>query len=181
MYGDLFRAARRVGLIAVIASGCGDQPAEVGADRIVNAVAAYERYGQELIVVDFGTATTFDAVSAQGEYLGGAIAPGVDISMDALSARAAKLPRAELRDPESVIGKNTVHAMQSGLYYGYVGLVDSLARRCRDQLDPGATVVATGGLATLLSQDSEMIETVDPFLTLRGLALLYARNTRKGR
>lgn len=153
-----------------------DNPREVGADRIVNAVAALERWGGPIIIVDFGTATTFDCVNADGEYVGGSIAPGFRISEEALVSKTAKLPRVEVVRPESAIGRNTVSAIQSGLYFGYVGLVDALARRCREELGGQARVVATGGLATLLAGDSEVIEEVDPHLTLRGLALLYHRN-----
>ncbi|HMV70461.1 MAG TPA: type III pantothenate kinase [Myxococcota bacterium] len=153
-----------------------DNPREVGADRIVNAVAALERWGGPIIIVDFGTATTFDCVNADGEYVGGSIAPGFRISEEALVSKTAKLPRVEVVRPETAIGRNTVTAIQSGLYFGYVGLVDALARRCREELGGQARVVATGGLATLLAADSEVIEEVDPHLTLRGLALLYARN-----
>ena len=140
-----------------------DNPREVGADRIVNAVAAKERWGAPVMVVDFGTATTVDCVNAKGAYVGGTIAPGFRISEEALFAKTAKLPRVEVRRPPHAIGTNTVHAMQSGLFFGYVGLVDSLARRCRDELHPEATIIATGGLATLLSSESEMIDEVDPF------------------
>lgn len=154
-----------------------DNPREVGADRIVNAVAAIHKWGGPIIVVDFGTATTFDCINSAGEYVGGAIAPGFRISEEALFSKTAQLPRVEVARPPSPIGTNTVHAMQSGLFYGYIGLVDSLARRCRDALDPAAKVVATGGMANLLSEDSEVIEEVDIFLTLRGLALIYDRNS----
>jgi type III pantothenate kinase len=153
-----------------------DNPREVGADRIVNAVAAKERWGAPVIVVDFGTATTVDCVNAQGEYVGGTIAPGFRISEEALVSKTAKLPRVEVRRPPSAIGKNTVHAIQSGLFFGYVGLVDGLARRCRSELDPAARIIATGGLANLIASESELIEEVDPHLTLRGLALLYKWN-----
>ncbi len=155
-----------------------DNPKEVGADRIVNSVAALDKWGGPIIVVDFGTATTFDCVNADGDYVGGAIAPGFRISEEALISRTAKLPRVEVRRPPRAIGTNTVDAIQSGMFFGYVGLVDALARRCRDELGGKAKVVATGGLATLFGDDSEMIEEVDPVLTLRGLALLYERNRR---
>jgi type III pantothenate kinase len=155
-----------------------DNPREVGSDRVVNAVAALERWGGPILVVDFGTATTVDCVNEAGEYVGGAIAPGFRISEEALFSRTAKLPRVEVRRPPNAIGKNTTDAIQSGMYYGYVGLVDSLARRCRDELGGTAKVVATGGLAQLLAEESEVIEEVDPFLTLRGLALLYEWNRR---
>ncbi len=153
-----------------------DDPRSVGADRIVNAVAALERWGGPIIVVDFGTATTFDCVNGEGEYVGGAIAPGFRISEEALFARTAKLPRVEVARPSRAIGKNTIAAIQSGMFFGYVGLVDSLARRCRDELGGGCKVVATGGLSQLLADESDEIEEVDPFLTLRGLAILYQRN-----
>ena len=154
-----------------------DNPREVGADRIVNSVAAIERWGGPVIVVDFGTATTLDCVNAKGEYVGGVIAPGLRIAEEALFARTAQLPRVEVSRPARAIGTNTVQAMQSGLYFGYVGLVDALARRCRAELAPDAKVVATGGLSSLMAKESEMIDEVDTHLTLRGLALLYARNT----
>jgi type III pantothenate kinase len=155
-------------------------PAEIGADRIVNAVAAYQLYGREghtpLIVIDFGTATTFDAVSANGEYLGGVICPGVQISADALFQRAARLPRVDLRKPCEVIGKTTVGAMESGLYYGYAGLVDGLVRRIRNDLGGRAICVATGGLANIISPEVDLIEHVDPDLTLQGLRMIWERN-----
>jgi type III pantothenate kinase len=153
-----------------------DNPREVGADRIVNAVGAIARFGGPIIVVDFGTATTFDCVNGNNDYVGGVIAPGLRISEEALYTRTAQLPRIELVQPDSVIGKNTVHAMQAGLFYGYVGLVDSLIDRCRAELDPEAKVVATGGYGSLIATASSRIQEFDPFLTLRGLALLYARN-----
>ena len=153
-----------------------DNPREVGADRVVNAVAAVERWGGPIVIVDFGTATTVDCVNRAGEYVGGAIAPGFRISEEALFSRTAKLPRIEVARPARAIGTNTVSAMQSGLFWGYVGLVDGLARRCRDELDPEAPVVATGGLAHLIGSASEVIEHIDPDLTMRGLALLYERN-----
>ena len=155
-------------------------PAEIGADRIVNAVAAYQYYGRDrhvpLIVVDFGTATTFDAVSAKGEYLGGVICPGVQISADALFQRAARLPRVEVRKPCDVIGKTTVAAMESGLYYGYVGLVDGLVRRMKAELGERAVCVATGGLADIISSEVDLIEEVNPDLTLQGLRMIWERN-----
>lgn len=153
-----------------------DNPREVGADRIVNSVAALARWGGPVIVVDFGTATTFDCVNAEGEYVGGAIAPGFRISEEALVSRTAKLPRVEVRRPPHVIGRNTIDAIQSGMYFGYAGLVDNLARRCREELGGHAKVIATGGLAHLLADESEVIEEIDPFLTLRGLAMLYELN-----
>ena len=155
-------------------------PAEIGADRIVNAVAAYQIYGIErhapLIVVDFGTATTFDAVSARGEYLGGVICPGVQISADALFQRAARLPRVDVRKPCEVIGRSTVGAMESGLYYGYVGLVDGLVRRMKQELGEQTICVATGGLADVISPEVALIEHVDPDLTLQGLRMIWERN-----
>jgi len=154
-----------------------DNPREVGADRIVNSVAALERWGGPVVIVDFGTATTFDCVTASGDYVGGAIAPGFKISEEALFSKTAQLPRVEVAKPPRAIGTNTVHAMQSGLFWGYVGLVDSLAERCRTELSPDARVVATGGMSNLLALESRTIDEVDPWLTLRGLALLYDRNT----
>jgi len=153
-----------------------DNPREVGADRIVNAVAAYERYHDVCIVVDFGTATTFDCVSGRGEYLGGVIAPGLGISLDALVTRTAKLPRVELIRPPKVVGKNTVHAIQAGIVYGYVSLVDGLVARIRDEIGAKARVIATGGFATLLAPESATIEAFDEFLTLDGLRLIHRRN-----
>lgn len=153
-----------------------ENPREVGADRIVNAVAAVARWGAPIVVVDFGTATTLDCVNHRKEYVGGAIAPGLKISEEALFSRTAKLPRVDIARPPSAIGTNTVHAMQSGLFYGYVGLVDGLAQRIRAELDVDAPVVATGGLATLVASASSEIREVDPHLTLRGLAMLYEMN-----
>ncbi len=153
-----------------------ENPREVGADRIVNAVAAYERYRQGCIVVDFGTATTFDAVTPKGEYAGGAIAPGLVISADALYEHAAKLPRVEIVRPRSVVGKNTVASMQAGLVFGYVGLVDELVTRMTRELDFPVRVMATGGLAPLIASESRTIEDSDELLTLTGLRLLHERN-----
>lgn len=152
-----------------------DNPREVGADRIVNAVAAYKRYGGPCIVLDFGTATSFDVISHDGDYIGGAIAPGIRIASEALFTRTAKLPRIELIRPKSAIGKNTVSSMQSGILFGYVGLVEGLINRFRQELGP-AKVVATGGLATVIARETSMIDVVDDQLTLFGLRLLYELN-----
>jgi len=153
-----------------------DNPREVGADRIVNAVAAYSKYRQSLIVVDFGTATTFDFISERGEYQGGAIAPGVGISAEALFQKTSKLPRVEFARPPQVIAKNTVSSMQAGLYYGYVGLVDGIVARMKDEAQSRPVVVATGGLASLIGPASRTIDAVETLLTLEGLRILYSRN-----
>jgi type III pantothenate kinase len=152
-----------------------DPPSDVGADRIVDAVAAIKKYGAPCIVVDFGTATTFDAVNAEGHYLGGVITPGITISADALFERAARLPRVEIKRPQSVVGSSTVNSMQSGLYYGYVGLVDGILRRMRDELGSDVRIIATGGLAPLIATGSELIAVVDETLTLEGLRLIYEK------
>ena len=149
-------------------------PGDVGADRIVNAIAAYEEYGGPAIVVDFGTATTFDAISLEGEYLGGVIAPGIGISSEALFLRAARLPRIEIRQPSKVIGSSTVASMQSGLYWGYAGLVDGVLRRMKEELE-NPHVVATGGLAELIFPACEEIDSVEKNLTLEGMRLVYER------
>ncbi|MGI6678199.1 MAG: type III pantothenate kinase [Dehalobacterium sp.] len=153
-----------------------DNPKEIGADRIVNAVAAYEKYGGPLIIVDFGTATTFDVVTRQGVYIGGAIAPGIGISTEALFMRAAKLPRVELVKPNSVITKNTVNGIQAGIIFGFAGQVDGIVKRMKKELGEDALVVATGGLAELMHSESETIQKVDPWLTLEGLRIIYLRN-----
>lgn len=159
-----------------------DHPADVGADRIVNGVAAYEAYGRAahrpVIVVDFGTATTFDAISADGEYLGGVICPGIQISADALFQRAAKLPRIEVRKPAGVIGRTTVGSMQSGLFFGYVDMVEGLVRRIRRELGGSAICVATGGLAEVIAPETDAIEHVSPDLTLDGLRIVWERQQR---
>ena len=153
-----------------------DDPREIGTDRIANAVAASARYGGPCIVVDFGTSTNFDAVSAAGEYVGGVLAPGIEISMDALFSRAARLFKVDFVEPPSVIGKTTAAGLQSGLVYGFAGQVEGIVRRMRGELGEDATVVATGGLAGLIAPHVAAITELDPFLTLRGLQLVWARN-----
>ncbi|CAH8704405.1 type III pantothenate kinase [Paenibacillus thiaminolyticus] len=155
-----------------------ENPREVGADRIVNAVAAIELYGglKPLVVVDFGTATTFDVIDVKGNYIGGAIVPGIGISTEALYQRAAKLPRIELTKPKSVIGRNTVHSMQAGIIFGYAGQVDGIVDRITNELGAEPTVIATGGMAELIASESRTIDTTNPLLTLEGLRLIYNRN-----
>jgi len=153
-----------------------DNPKEVGADRIVNAVAAYEKYKRDLIIVDFGTATTFDYVSAKGEYMGGCIAPGIMISSEALFERAAKLPRVELSKPRAIIAKDTVSSMQAGIMYGYAGLVDGIVGRIKSEIKGNPMVIATGGLAKIVAPETKTIEVVDDMLTLEGLRLIHLRN-----
>ena len=158
-----------------------ETPRELGGDRIANAVAAYALYGGPLITIDFGTATTFGVISARGEFLGGAICPGLKLAAEALTERAAKLPRFELAKPETVIGKNTVSNMQSGIIYGYIGQVEYLVRRMKAELGaPHAKVIATGGLAVLVSQESQAIDVLDGLLTLKGLRIIYERNEGNG-
>lgn len=153
-----------------------EHPQEVGADRIVNSVAGFKKYGGPCIVIDLGTATTFDAVSQKGEYLGGVIAPGILISAEALFQRAARLPRVEIREPEEVIGRNTVSAIQSGIFYGYLGLIEKIIDVMQSQLDNRAVTIATGGLATLIAKRTDKIQHNEPDLILNGLYILYEMN-----
>jgi len=156
-----------------------DNAHEVGADRVVNAAAAYTLYGGPACIVDMGTATTFDALSAKGEYLGGAIAPGVRVAAEALFQRTAKLPRIDLQRPKKAIGTNTVDSMRSGILFGYVGLVEGMVARFRRELGPGMHVIATGGLAGVIAEETKVIEVVDVWLTLKGLRLIYEMNNRE--
>lgn len=153
-----------------------DNPREVGADRIVNAVAGYEKYRCELIIVDFGTATTFDYISPRGEYMGGCICPGIVISSEALFERAAKLPRVEFSRPKTIIAKDTITSMQAGIMFGYAGLVDGIVERMRQETRSNPKVVATGGLAGIIAPETRSIEIVDEMLTLEGLRLIYLKN-----
>ncbi len=155
-----------------------EDPKQVGADRIVDAAAVHKLYGGPACVVDFGTATTFDAISAEGEYLGGAIAPGVGIAADALFQRTAKLPRVDLSRPPTAIGRNTVHSLQSGLLFGYVGLVEGMVGRFRAEMGSGMKVIGTGGLAELIAQETGVIDILAPWLTLDGLRIIYELNSR---
>jgi type III pantothenate kinase len=153
-----------------------DNPHEVGADRIVNGVAAYHKYGGPCIVVDFGTATTFDAISEKGEYLGGSIAPGLYISAEALSEKTAKLPRVEIKRPKNIIGKTTVASIQSGLFYGYIGLIEKIISQMKKELGSKTKVISTGGIAEEITAQIKMINYHDPYLTLEGLRIIYERN-----
>jgi type III pantothenate kinase len=156
-----------------------DEPKSVGADRIVDAAATHNLYGGPACIVDFGTATTFDAISGEGNYLGGAIAPGIGIAADALAQRTAKLPRVDIAAPPNPIGRNTVHAMQSGLLYGYVGLVEGMVARFRTELGPAMKIIATGGLAELIAKHTAVLEIIAPWLTLDGLHLIYNLNLER--
>lgn len=181
---NLVRAVRRAFEHDILVVGPGiktgmpilyENPREVGADRIVNAIAAYDRVRGGVIVVDFGTATTFDCISTRGEYIGGVIAPGISLSAEALFARAARLPKTEIVKPPQALGRNTVHAMQSGLVFGYVAMVDGVVERLREEMGHPVTVLATGGEARLIHSESRVIDEVDEHLTLEGLRILHAR------
>ena len=155
-----------------------DNPKEVGADRIVNAVAAYDKYKQSAIIIDFGTATTFDYVSPKGEYMGGCIAPGIMISIEALFERAAKLPRVEISKPKSVITKDTVSAMQAGIIFGYAGLIDGIVERMKAEIKTNPMVIATGGLARVVASETKCIDKIEDMLTLEGLRIIYSLNSK---
>jgi type III pantothenate kinase len=155
-----------------------DDPKQAGADRVVDAAAVHKLYGGPACIVDFGTATTFDAISDKGDYLGGAIAPGIGIAADALFSRTSKLPRVDIVRPPSAIGTNTVHAMQSGLLFGYVGLVEGMVARFRKELGPAMKVVGTGGLAELIAKETDVIQIIAPWLTLDGLRIIYELNSK---
>ena len=155
-----------------------DNPKEVGADRIVNAVAAYDKYKQSAIIIDFGTATTFDYVSSKGEYMGGCIAPGIMISIEALFERAAKLPRVEISKPKSVITKDTVSAMQAGIIFGYAGLIDGIVERMKAEIKTNPMVIATGGLARVVASETKCIDKIEDMLTLEGLRIIYSLNSK---
>jgi type III pantothenate kinase len=165
------------GIRSGVALKC-DNPREVGADRIVNAVAAIEEYGMPLIILDFGTATTFDVINDRGDFLGGVIAPGIQVSMDALFEKCAKLPRVDIMKPPSVIGRNTVDCIRSGLTFGYTDMVDGLVGRIRETMGGDPKVIATGGLANVIADISSTIDHVDPLLTLKGLKAIYRKNER---
>lgn len=153
-----------------------ENPREIGADRVVNAIAGFEKYGGPLIIVDFGTATTFCVISAKGEYLGGCITPGIGIATEALFQRAAKLPRIELVKPKKIIGKNTISSMQAGIIYGYIGQVDGIVERIKEEISGELFVIATGGMASLIAEESKTVQKVDKWLTLDGLKIIYQRN-----
>lgn len=155
-----------------------DQVSQVGADRLVNTVGAFDRYGGDLIVVDFGTATTFDVVASDGAYVGGVIAPGVNLSLKALHEAAAALPHVDVTKPETVVGKNTIACMQSGVFWGYIGLIEKIAANIRAERDCDITVVGTGGLSTLFRQGTDVFDQIDPEITMHGLVLIYAHNQK---